>query len=168
MIALDTHRQRRLFSAGCDVRLWHPAEGAGAAGSGLLRNYNTLEKKALHEFNAPLCPRLLARRQLASTPRSSFVRPKTDLDLLFIEDAIANALMLTQKSPYRRDGPNVGASSEFSRLFPFFNALLRFKLYVFSLFSTHCICRPKRVGKILVHVRTAALQICAQRLNVCY
>jgi hypothetical protein len=50
----------------------------------------------------------------------------------------ANALMLTQKSPQWRDRPNVGASSEFSRLFPLFNALLRFNLYVTSLFSTYC------------------------------
>ena len=57
---------------------------------------------------------------------------------MFIEDSLANALMLTQKSPQWRDRPNVGASSEFSRLFPLFNALLRFNLYVTSLFSTYC------------------------------
>ena len=46
--------------------------------------------------------------------------------------------MLTQKSPQRRDRADVGASSEFSRLFPLFNVLLRFKLYLISVVSTYC------------------------------
>ena len=56
------------------------------------------EKRALDQIQRPAVSQALTRRQLASTPRSSFVCPNTDLDLLLIEDSLAYVLMLTQQT----------------------------------------------------------------------
>ena len=77
------------------------------------------------------------KRGAAAARFSFLIGPKTDLDVLLIEDPLADMLVLAQEAAERRAGANVGAEPELGYFFPVAHLLLRLALDILAVFRIY-------------------------------